>query len=546
MISRMIWSAWLAVAVLPALSVRAAAQAQDMPEEVKKIRALYHTYDEEGALALCNEYLVNHPGDPLVLELRAWSLRQLARFEDAIKTCELINPKRTSVKLLLAECLGMNKATATQAQSIVDEVAADDPNAIEPHLTRSRIYLAQGRIKEAASELNFVRTTKPKNYEGLLLSALLAEFSGLSEEAVKIYLPLVGKPGDFEQTDKHHERDAVFGLASCYLKLQQYEKAADLYQQLVGKFPKLAPLYVQLAIAQGMLERSADAMANLEKAVELLPTYGEYRARLGEIYRSMGRTEDALAQYQKVLDYQARGSEHFIADLKIAEILLDAGQLEKAKQHAEAALAVNPESQDALLVAARLREKVGDTVAAKEMYRKVIAKDPLLFDAYYRLALLLTRSEVPAEQAEGKQLLERHKKVEPLLQDLQRTLRERELAPRSPLILTKLCGLLNLAGEYEQAKLWGERSDKLSPRSPSTCIQLGYISANLGDNASALKYFERAQQLITVGKVEQLDQWVETLKAGKPLTLPMGERRPTQKPPDGAGAPAAKPAGGKR
>ena len=111
----------------------------------------------------------------------------------------------------------------------------------------------------------------------------------------------------------------------------------------------------------------------------------------------------------------------------------------------------------------------------------------------------------------------------------------------------------DLAGEYEQAKVWGERSIRLNSRSPSTYVQLGYIYANLKDNDNALKSFEQARKLIPKneamkGGLEKLDEYIEKLKKGEPLPLPMGESfRTGQKKQDEA--PAKKqdepPAGGK-
>jgi len=550
-IARSLLSAFL-LASSPALLAGTAAAQQfnpnELPEDVKRIRTAYLTYDVDTALALSNDWLVTHPGDALVLELRARSLRVLGRLDDAVKTAELINPRPVRIKLFIAELLGVDKATVAQAMAMVDEVAADDPNAIEPHMTRARIYLANGRVKEAASELSYVTMTKPKSYEGALLTGILNEMTGANDAAMRIYLPLVTKPSEWERTDSHHERDAVLGLAGVYVKMQKYEEAIPLYQQLAGKMPRSPLMWAQLGMAQSMLERNADAIASYEKAAELSPGTGEYLARLGDLYRAAGRLDDAVAKFERILAVvPPEGGGQVFADLRLAEIRLDQSQLDKAKQHADAALTVAPNSGDVLLVSARVREKVGDVPAAKEMYRKAIAGDPMLFDASYRLGLLLARSEDAAEQAEGKQRLERHKKLEPLLLDIGRTRKELDLSPRSVPLLTRMAGLLNLGGEYETARVIADRADKLNARSPATCIQLGYISANLGDNASALKYFERAQKLLPPNAVAELDGYVEKLKKGEALPLPMGMlHRPAQdqqkqQPPP----PAPAPSGGK-
>lgn len=546
MISRSLVSALLLATALPALAPRSLAQAavESLPEEVKRIRQAYIALDVDTALALANDWLISHPVDATVLELRARSLRQLGRFEDAIATASQIQPRDMRIKLLIAELMSGRPESLAQAQELVDEVAADQPNAFEPHLTRARLYLAAQKLKEAISELTYVLQVKPNCYEAVLLSGIVAEMSGKNEEAARLYLQLVSKPGEWQRTDAHHERDAVLGLAGVYVKLQRYVDAIALYEQLLQKIGKSAVLWAQLGMAQLMLERNAEATASFEKATELSPGVGEYLGRLGDLYRDAGRIDDAVAKYQRILEVTPPGPGQVFADLRLAEARLDQSQLDAAKAHADAAMALAPENPDVLLVSARVREKLGDVPLAKEQYRKALAKDPLLFDAIYRLALLLARSTDAVEQEEGKRLLARHKKVEPLLQDLNRAKRELDMAPRSAPLLTRMSGLLNLAGEYEMARRLGEQSDKIKPGAPSTNIQLGYIAANTGDNAAALKYFERAQKALPPppNSVKQLDEWVEKLKKGEPLPLPMGELfRPAQQPGGAAGAPATPP-----
>jgi tetratricopeptide (TPR) repeat protein len=552
-IARSLVAALLLASSFPALSPVAHAQAglDSLPEEVKRIRQAYIALDIENALALCNDWLISHPTDPTALELRARSLRQLGRLDDAVKSAEQIQPRDMRIKLLIAELMSGKPESLAQAQSLVDEVQAEQPNAFEPHLVRARLMLSAQRLKEAHSELTYVLTVKPDCYEAVLLTGILAEMSGRNEEAMQAYLQLVGKSQKkWFRTDAHHERDAVLGLAGVYVKLQRYVDAIALYEQLLSKIPKSALLWAQVGMAQSMLERNADAIKSYEKAVELSPGMGEYLGRLADLLRGAGRLDEAVARYQRILEVVPAGPGHVFADVRLSEIRLEQSQLDAAKTHADAAITVAPENPDALLASARVREKLGEVATAKEQYRKTLSKDPLQFDAIYRLALLLARSSEPAEQGEGRRLLERHKKIEPLLQDLLRTRKELDLAPRSAPLMTRMAGLLNLAGEYEMARRLGEQSDKLKPGSASTCIQLGYIAANTGDKASALKYFERAQQALKDNKVQELDDYVEKLRKGEELPLPMGQYfRPAQQGAadgvDGATAPSApKGAGG--
>jgi tetratricopeptide (TPR) repeat protein len=514
-------------------------KSSDLPEELKKIALLYNSYKDEEAYAACNEYLVAHPLAPMVVELRARCLKNLGRIDEAVQALRMLPQQTSRSKLLLAECLAMTKAGAPEAEQLVNEVAADDPNGVEPRLARARVYLTLQKFAEAAAELKYVLSTSPKNYEANLLSAMMIDVSGQYDRALGAFIPLVQKPSDYEIADRHFQRDAVVLLAGVYMKLQKYEDAAQLLEQIIEKFPPNPDFLLKLGICQAMRANYDGAITTLEKGVQLAPDYGEVRWRLAELYRSQGKTDEAIAHFEALLALR-QAQYRVTSERRLAELYLDKGQLDKAKIHAETANTIDPESADVLDANGRVREKMSDVPGAKDFYRRALARNSLKFDTIYRLAQLLARSEDAAEKEEGAKLLARHDKIEPYRTDIERTVQEVDLNPVSPLLLTRLAGLLNLAGEYEQAKAWGERSIKLNARSPSTYVQLGYIYANLKDNANALKSFEQARRYFPKDEslkeyLQKLDGFIEKLKKGEELPLPMGEAfRQAQKTPDPA------------
>jgi len=506
----------------------------DLPDDLKKIAALYNSYKDEEAYAACNEYLVAHPLAPLVVEVRARCLKNLGRNDEAIQALRLLPQQTSRSKLLLADCLARTKAGGPEAEQLVNEVAADDPNGTEPRLARARVYLSLQKFSEAASELKYVLSTSPKNFEANLLSAMMTEVSGQYDRALGMYIPLVQKTSDYEIADRHFQKDAVVLLAGVYVKLQKYDDVIELLQQIIERFPPNPDYLLQLAICQAMRDRYADSIATLEKGLALAPGHGEIRWRLAELYRSQGKADEAVAQFEQLLA-QHVAQFQVISERRLAELYLDQGSIDKAKLHAETALTVAPDSPDVLEVNGRVREKLNDATGAKDFYRRALARNPLKFDTIYRLAQLLARSDDAAEKEEGAKLLARHDKIEQFRKDIERASQEIDLNPVSPLLLTRMAGLLNLAGEYDQALLWAQRSLKVNNRSPSTYVQLGYIYANLQDNGNALKAFEQARKFFPKEEslkdyVQKLEGIIEKLKKGEELPLPMGEYyRPAQK-----------------
>ncbi len=543
-------------AAAPAAAPPPAAQggsAAELPESLKRIGKLYLNLKDEEAYAACNEYLVANPNSPQVVEMRAKCLKHLGRFDEAVAALKALPQRTPSMKLLLAECLAQTKDGGREAEQLVNEVAADDPNGVEARITRARVYIAARKFEEAATELKFAVAQAPKNYEANLLTAWMNDVAGQTERAMQMYRPLCEKPNEFEISDKHLVRDSAILFASCFVKMQQYDTAIMLFGQLVERFPENMDLVIKLGVLQMMKLQFADAEATFVKGVATAPQNGEMRWRLGDLYRSQDRIDDAIAQFEALYALHQPTYE-VLAELRLGELYLTKGVMDKAKLMLETALTVAPDSTDVLHANGLLREKLGDAAGAKEAFRKSFAKEPLKFDALYRLTQVLLKSEDPKEKEEAAQLLERWKKIQPFLQEIDLARQQLALSPMHSMLQTRLASLLNLAGEYEPAKAQIDKAIRISAQSPATFVQMGYICANLRDWANAQRAFARAAQLIRASKrdaeanaeaLKKIDGFLEKLKKGEELPLPMGEyNRPGQpanpaNPPGDTPAPAA-------
>jgi len=501
---------------------RLPAQNPGMPEDLRKIGLLYNSFKDEEAYAACNEYLVSHPGTPIIVEMRARCLRNLGRYDEAVQALKQLPTRPSSAKLLLAECLANVKDGGPEAEQIVNEVAADDPNGIAARVTRARIYVTLRKFDQAASELKYAITLSPKNFEANLLAAFMTDLSGQFDKALSMYLPLNQNSKEYEVSDAHLLRDSLVLLAGVYLKMQQYDSSIMIWEQICERFPDNAGYLLQLGVAQALRYRFAEAIATLEKGVKVAPNAPELRWRLGDLYRSQGRGDDAIAQFEALHGLNMPQYD-VIAELRLGELHLENGTLDKAKLELETALTIAPESGDVLEAIGKLREKLGDLPGAKAAYRKAmgisLAKNLLDFDSLYRLALLLSKSEDPAEQTEGAQLLERNNRIQRFMQEIERTRQEVEVTPNSSTLNTRMAGLLNLAGEYDLAKVWIERALRINRFDPRALIQAAYILGNLKDDATALRFFEQARQRFPKADVErkadyvlEIDGYIETLK----------------------------------
>jgi tetratricopeptide (TPR) repeat protein len=510
------------------------AQERTLPPDAQPLLAQYLDAQDEAALAGCEAWLAQHePGhEPSVLALKARCLFALGRLDDAAASLRAIAQRSAPEKLLLAQCLAHGKEGAKAATALLDEVGAADPGSLAAKVARVRVDLALERGRDAAAAVALLRGAAPKEFEVQLLAGRVAEIAGRPDEAAALYEPLVKRQADFAHADAHLAREASLRLADVDVRLRRYDEAIAVLADVTTRFPASAPAFAQLAICHGVREHYADAIAAWRKAVALAPKDVEYRWRLGDVLRSQGEVDDAIAQFEFV---RASGQLEALAELRLGELLLEKGEVDAARPHVEAVVKLAPESADAAQLEGRLREKTKEFELAKAAYRKAFTKDPLAYDAMYRLARLLARSSDAAERDEGEKLLARHRRIEPLRRELELTRQECNLSPGSAVLATRLAAILNLAGEYEPAKVAAARAEQLDSKSPASAVQMAYVLANLGDHAGARDWFAKAIQRIggapaNAAVVAKLQSYVATIDRGEPLPLPLGEiARPGQK-----------------
>jgi tetratricopeptide (TPR) repeat protein len=83
----------------------------------------------------------------------------------------------------------------------------------------------------------------------------------------------------------------------------RYEQAAEIYRRLSQDEPSDASLYTSLAGCLGAMERYPEALAALEKGLELNPLNVEAHHNRAVIHERMGNTEAAVEDYKTAVRY---------------------------------------------------------------------------------------------------------------------------------------------------------------------------------------------------------------------------------------------------
>ena len=259
-----------------------------------------------------------------------------------------------------------------------------------------RALAAQQRrdFVEAIKDFRLVLEKRPDLTEVRLhLAAALTEMGRL-DEAISVLEPASGKPGvrrnlaiayyrlnnlpaairELERLDAAESADPQIQrvLVDCYLRAGTPAKALRLIEPLAKSHPTDAALQYQLGVARIRSGAPADSLEPLELAGK--------RGRMADAYLLAGATA------------------------------LELGQMQRARDDLEKAVAIDPKIPGVWTWTGMARDRVSDEEGAKQAYRNALELDPRDFEANLHLGAILYRER---NMAAAKPLLDRALSLQP-------------------------------------------------------------------------------------------------------------------------------------
>jgi tetratricopeptide (TPR) repeat protein len=155
----------------------------------------------------------------------------------------------------------------------------------------------------------------------------------LRDEARKAYQKAL-------EIDKNN-LEATRCLARLYLKINDYERALDVYKKALAKNPKEAVLWYDLGNAHKRKHDFPESLRCFNKALEIDPENRDFIKAVGFMLAWMGQTDQGLA-------YLSRVQGQAMAHCNIARVLIERNQIAQARQQVALARQLNPELPEAL------------------------------------------------------------------------------------------------------------------------------------------------------------------------------------------------------
>lgn len=173
------------------------------------------------------------------------------------------------------------------------------------------------------------------------------------------------------------------------LEARNYEQAAQLLGKAVAADPDNYASQFNLAFAQSMLGKDADAIEGYKKVLEIKPGLYAADLNLGILLLSAKQAAEALPHLRAAADAKPK---EFRPRLYLSAALLDTGEAAKAEESYKTALELDPKSAPAEVGLAQAIAKQNRLTDAEPHFHRAVELDPARKDALLGLAELYEKS----------------------------------------------------------------------------------------------------------------------------------------------------------
>lgn len=262
---------------------------------------------------------------------------------------------------------GMSAARVDPPLAIreLSAVLAEDPDLLIARRTIAVAYASAGRHDQAVAELRRLEKQGQLTAEDAIVLGDNLRFSGRLPEAADVLQRAARDNPRFPQP--------WLSLAEVHIKERRSAEAAADYQRVLA----LVPDHIEalrglgdLALVDGRLD---EARTRYGRILEVDPGDAGAMTKLGVVLMRAGRGDEAIALFRQAVEREPKNGE---ALLYLAGALAASGRSAEALPFFERALAAGPRSSMALNGLALTRLALGDRPGAAAAFRESLKLDP--------------------------------------------------------------------------------------------------------------------------------------------------------------------------
>jgi tetratricopeptide (TPR) repeat protein len=233
--------------------------------------------------------------------------------------------------------LGWARAVVEQGRADQAIVRLEKALELEPDNHRILIFFGKTRIKlgqipKGVNDLKQALEMVSDDPDQIIEIANIFFETGEIEEARKLYHRILKL-----KSDKYF--DALNNLGNCYYRLERFERACSIYEQLIDKNPQYYPAYRNLGMTHIRLGNHKQALEALMAYAEKAPEEIEIYRVIGDLFKDLDYHEEAIGCYEKYLN---RHPEDTSCLLNLSEEYFHLGYRESAEMGYRKVLAIDP------------------------------------------------------------------------------------------------------------------------------------------------------------------------------------------------------------
>ncbi|HEV2983979.1 MAG TPA: sulfatase-like hydrolase/transferase [Vicinamibacterales bacterium] len=155
-------------------------------------------------------------------------------------------------------------------------------------------------------------------------------------------------------------------------------------REVVSKDPQMIDAWLMMGNEYSRRRELTRALECFQKALALKPDYDLAVFNMANVYRTLGRDDDALIGYRRLIELDPRNAR---AHQEAGQVLVDHDKLDEAQKELNRALELQPAMAAARNTLGALRLKQGDVAAGEREIRAALEQKASLRLAHFNLAL---------------------------------------------------------------------------------------------------------------------------------------------------------------
>jgi len=269
----------------------------------------------------------------------------------------------------------------SEAETYYRKALKKDPSAYDANFNLGVLLLENARAEESVNYFLAATRSRPKeNVASYNLGKAYVALNRLEDAVVEFKLVVKRDP---------KAPDARNNLGNALLGLNQPEEAIKVLQAGLENTPKNNELQRTLGLALISAGRPAEAIGPFEAAIALDAKDAKAHANLGLAFLTLGRETEACGHFEKALENpKDLGTEMIRAlHVSVAGEDLKLGQVDRAKEHYEKAVELDPTNPQLRRFLANLLLRTGAFAEAIPQYEQIVAAAPEFADAQAELGV---------------------------------------------------------------------------------------------------------------------------------------------------------------